>query len=256
MIKIENLNWEYEEREILKDINIDIEKGKFYTILGQNGSGKTTFIKNIVGILENKNAKIYIDGKKLKDYSKKEIAKKIALVSQQEDINFNFTVEEVVSMGRNPYIEFLKTETEKDREIIKKAIKIANIEDLKNRYITELSGGEKQRVILARAIAQDTKILILDEPTSNIDIKNQIEILDTIKKLQIEKEITIIAVFHDINIGIRYNDNIIFLKDRTIYKTGNTKDILTAENIKEVYDIEVEIIKVDSKRSFIIPKYN
>lgn len=256
MIKIENLNWEYEEREILKDINIDIEKGKFYTILGQNGSGKTTFIKNIVGILENKNAKIYIDGKKLKDYSKKEIAKKIALVSQQEDINFNFTVEEVVSMGRNPYIEFLKTETEKDREIIKKAMKIANIEDLKNRYITELSGGEKQRVILARAIAQDTKILILDEPTSNIDIKNQIEILDTIKKLQIEKEITIIAVFHDINIGIRYSDNIIFLKDRTIYKTGNAKDILTAENIKEVYDIEVEVIKVDSKRSFIIPKYN
>lgn len=254
MIKIENLNWKYEEREILKDININIEKGKFYTILGQNGSGKTTFLKNIVGILENESSQICIDGKNLREYSKKDIAKKIALVSQQEDINFNFTVEEVVSMGRNPYIEFLKTESEKDKEIIKKAMKIANIEYLSNRYITELSGGEKQRVILARAIAQDTKILILDEPTSNIDIKNQIEILDTIKKLQLDKKITIIAVFHDINIGIRYSDKIIFMKNKTIYKAGSIKDVITEKNIKEVYDIEMEIIKVDDKRSFIIPK--
>lgn len=254
MIKINNLSWKYEDIEILKNINIEIEKGKFHTILGQNGSGKTTFIKNIVGLLENKASEIYIDGKNLRDYTKKEISRKISLVSQQEELNFNFTVEEVVSMGRNPYIEFLKTETEKDRDIIKKALEVTNTEYLKNRYITELSGGEKQRVILARAIAQDTEILILDEPTSNIDIKNQVELLDTIKKLQLEKKITIIAVFHDINIGIRYSDNIIFLKNGSVYKSGSTIDIITEENIKEVYDIEMEIIKVDDKRSFLIPK--
>ncbi|TAH63844.1 MAG: ABC transporter ATP-binding protein [Gottschalkiaceae bacterium] len=253
-VHIEKLTFKYDTDEVLKDIDIEIPKGSFVGILGPNGSGKTTLLKNICNILKPDNGKILINNKNVSNIKYKELAKIIAVVHQTSEIQFQFSVFDVVLMGRFPYLSRFQSEGKKDIEIAKKAMLSTGTWELRDKSINEISGGERQRVMIARALTQQPQILILDEPISHLDIKYQIGILDLCKKLNVENQITVIMTLHDINLAGRYSDYLILLDKGRIKVMDTPEKVLTQENISNVYDIEVDILKRNGdKTPYIIP---
>lgn len=240
-IEVENLEFEYKDDLVLENISFNIEEGMFTSIIGPNGSGKSTLLKLLSNIYYSESGKILIDNKDINSFKKRDLARKIALVPQDTIIDYEFTVEEIVLMGRHPYKERFEKENTNDFEIVKEALDMTNTYHLKDRVITELSGGERQRVIISRALAQDPSIILLDEPTSHLDINHQIEILNLLKKLNKEKGTTIILVIHDINLGIRYSDEIIMLNKGRIIAKGTPEKVITKDNIELAYNMQVEI---------------
>lgn len=240
-INVEDLNYSYDDKKILNDINIKLEKNKFYSIIGPNGSGKTTLLKNIGKVLPIEKNCIYIDGKEIHSYKIKDLAKKMASVPQNTNIDFDFSVLDVVLMGRSPYLKRFENESDKDFKIAKDVMEMTNTWHLKDKTINALSGGERQRVIIARALAQQSEIILLDEPISNLDMQHQIEILDTVKYLN--KEVTIVAVLHDLNLAAQYSDYLIMLKDGEIVSYGKPEEVLTEAHIKNTYNMDTYIFK-------------
>ena len=256
-VKIKDLNFSYDgdpQEETLNNISINIEKGKFYTILGPNGSGKTTLIRLISKALNIKQEKIFIGDKDIININSKTLAKKLAVVPQSTSIEFDFSVHDIVLMGRSPHISRFSSESEEDIKIVKNAMEMTNTWNLRHKNINALSGGERQMVIVARAIAQETEIVLLDEPISNLDIHHQIEILNQIKLLNREKQRTIIAVLHDLNIATAYSDYMILMNNGKIHSIGTPENVLKKDVIKEVYGLDVHIISDPvSGRPVIIP---
>ncbi|MBU3213740.1 heme ABC transporter ATP-binding protein [Clostridium estertheticum] len=242
MIEINNVSFSFEQ-EVLRDINIKFESGKFYTILGPNGSGKTTLLRLLAKSLHSDKGKIIINEKELTQIKSRVLAKEMAVVLQSTEIEFDFSVQDIVLMGRTPHISRFSSESEKDMEIAMKAMKATNTWELRNKSINTLSGGERQRVVVARAIAQETGIILLDEPISHLDIHHQIEIMDQLKQLNLNKKITIIAVLHDLNIAAAYCDHMILMHDCGVYKEGIPEEVLTQDILKQVYGLEVYITK-------------
>lgn len=251
-ICIKNLNYSYGNNQILKNINLKFHKNKFYSIIGPNGSGKTTLLKNILKVLPCKKGSIYIYGEDILKFKNKDLAKKLSSVPQNTNIDFDFSALDVVTMGRNPYIDRFKNESPNDLTLVKKAMEVTNTLKFKEKNINSLSGGERQRVIIARAIAQDTPIILLDEPISSLDIQNQIDVLDTMKLLN--KNVTVIAVLHDLNLAAEYSDFLILLKKGEVFCSGSPKMVLTKENIQKVYNIDSYITKNPiTNKPYIIP---
>lgn len=240
-IVLNNLNFAYNEKHILKNINISFERNKFYSILGPNGSGKTTLLKNILKALPTTDKTIYIDAFDINNYKNKDLAKKMSSVPQNTNLEFDFTSFDVVLMGRSPHLKRFERETNKDYEIVREVMEITNTWHLKDKYINQLSGGERQKVIIARALAQESSIILLDEPISNLDIQNQIEIMDTLKFLN--RDVTIISVLHDLNLAAQYSDYILLLKNGEIFSKGTPEKVLSVNNLKYVYDVNTYIIK-------------
>lgn len=240
-IILNNLNFSYNEKHILKNINISFERNKFYSILGPNGSGKTTLLKNILKALPTTDKTIYIDAFDINNYKNKDLAKKMSSVPQNTNLEFDFTSFDVVLMGRSPHLKRFERETNKDYEIVREAMEITNTWHLKDKYINQLSGGERQKIIIARALAQESSIILLDEPISNLDIQNQIEIMDTLKFLN--RDVTIISVLHDLNLAAQYSDYILLLKNGEIFFKGTPEKVLNVNNLKYVYDVNTYIIK-------------
>ncbi|MCG4571114.1 ABC transporter ATP-binding protein [Clostridium cochlearium] len=240
-IVLNNLNFAYNEKHILKNINISFERNKFYSILGPNGSGKTTLLKNILKALPTTDKTIYIDAFDINNYKNKDLAKKMSSVPQNTNLEFDFTSFDVVLMGRSPHLKRFERETNKDYEIVREAMEITNTWHLKDKYINQLSGGERQKIIIARALAQESSIILLDEPISNLDIQNQIEIMDTLKFLN--RDVTIISVLHDLNLAAQYSDYILLLKNGEIFFKGTPEKVLSVNNLKYVYDVNTYIIK-------------
>ena len=254
-IAIHNLTYKYDKYNVIEDLSLSLEKNKLYSIIGPNGSGKTTLLKNILNILEvNKNC-IYVDGKDIKSYSTLELAKEISYVPQNTNIDFDFTAYEIVLMGRSPYIKRLSEETALDKEIVKSAMERTKVWEMRDIKINHLSGGEQQRVFVARAIAQDTEVILLDEPISHLDICHQIELLDCINTLKENK--TIIAVLHDLNLAAQYSDEIILINSGKIKIQGSPEEVLTQDLISEVYKLKVSMIKdPNTGKPHIIPLSN
>ncbi|WP_283624812.1 ABC transporter ATP-binding protein [Clostridium butyricum] len=255
-LNIEKLCWQAEDKEkyILNNISGRFKEGGFYGILGPNGSGKTSLVRHILRFIDVKHGLICLDNKDIKDYSRKELACSISFVPQNVNIDVSFTVYDIVAMGRNPYMKRFQDLSQKDRDLINHAMEVTNCAYLKDKAFLYLSGGEAQRVLVARAIAQDTKYLILDEPISHLDIRYQVELMETLKKLNEEENKTIIAILHDLNLSSAYCKEIFLMKDGKVYVEGSVKDVLTEENLKAVYDINFEIHKMKSKNSmFFIP---
>ena len=254
-IEINNLNFSYYGEELMLDsVNINIKKGKFYSILGPNGSGKTTLVKLISKALNAENKKIFVEGRDVNQIRNRELATKVAVVPQYTYIDFDFSVIDIVLMGRAPHISRFSSESEEDMKIVRNAMEITNTWHLRNKNINTISGGERQMVIVARAIAQETEIVILDEPISNLDIHHQIEILNQIKLLNTKKQKTIIAVLHDLNIAAAYSDYMILMNNGRIHTMGTREQVLKENIIKEVYGVDVHIISDPiSKRPVIIP---
>lgn len=239
IVRVNELNVSFGRHEILRDINLDIKKGEFVTILGPNGSGKTTLLKSISNLIKTGKDVIWVDNQDVFLLKAKEKARKLSVVPQNTDVTYEFTCYDVVMMGRYPHINRLKGETQKDKDAANSAMETTNVYYLKDRLFTEISGGERQRVILAQAIAQEPQVILLDEPISNLDPQYQIEILDTIKKLSIEKKLTVIAVLHDLNLASMYSDQVILMDRGEIFQKGTAEEVLTKENIKKVFDADV-----------------
>jgi len=220
-----------------------VGEGEVLGIVGPNGSGKTTLLRCINMVLKPKAGTVLIDGQDILELDRKEIAKSIGVVPQNSNVRFPFTVLDVVLMGRTPHMERLDRESLKDIEVAKKAMEMTNTEHLADRLIDEVSGGEKQRVIIARALAQEPKILLLDEPTLHLDINHQLELLELIRELSKRNSLVVILVSHDLNLAARYCDRMILLSSGKIHSAGRPSEVLTPENIKEVYQVVVEVSK-------------
>ena len=240
-IKIQGLGFSYGKDEILKDINLSFERGKFYSIIGPNGSGKTTLLKNIGKTFSVPKNSIFLLNEDIYSMNNKEMAKTLAVVPQNISIEYDFTAYEVVLMARTPFKKRFQDYDDEDFDKVQWAMKLTNTWILKDKAITSLSGGEQQRVIAARALCQDTPIVLLDEPTSHLDIKHQISFLNIFKELK--TKLTVIAVMHDLNLASLYSDEIILLNKGSILATGSPSNVITRENIKNVYGIDVDIIR-------------
>lgn len=237
---VNNVSFAYKNNKmILDNISLEVKQGEVLGILGPNGTGKTTFLKCINNIHIPCNGTISYEGKVLGKLNYDEIAKIIAYVPQYTNNFFSMNVVDTVMMGRMPYVN--KNYTTEDEKIVFSIIKEMNLEEFAFRNIKEMSGGERQRVFIARAMAQQPKIIILDEPTSSLDLYNQLFILHTITKLAKENNITIIMTIHDLNLASMFCDNILMLKDAHIFAHGKPEGILTAENIYEMYKVRTEI---------------
>ena len=240
-VDIKNLSHYYGSYSVLKEISFSIPKGRFFIIIGPNGSGKTTLLKSISGIEKARNEKLDILGKPITEYSRRALARTIALVPQMVTIDFPFTVMELVLMGRSPYLGILGLEEEKDPEIAREAISFTGVEHLSDRKLDQLSGGERQRVFIARAICQQPSVILLDEPTASLDIAHQIKVMDLMEKLKEDKGVTVVMVSHEINLAAMYSDELLLLKDGEIVGMGLPEDVLSFEILENVYGCKLLI---------------
>lgn len=240
-IKVQNLSYNFDTLEILHKININFSENKFYSIIGPNGSGKTTLLKNIAKILKPKEKTVFVENMDILNLKSRFLAKRIAVVPQNTTIDFDFSAWDIVLMGRTPYLSKFESESEEDYNIVRSAMNMTNTWHLRDKLINQLSGGEKQRVLIAMALTQNTDIILLDEPISHLDLHHQIEILDTIKSLT--NKITVIAVLHDLNLASQYSDYMILMDNGSIVKQGTPEEVITEKNITDVYKINICMIK-------------
>lgn len=238
-VEIKSLSFSYSDNEILKNLSFSVPEGEFFIVIGPNGSGKTTLMKIIAGILKPKKGDLQILNRPLKDYTRKELAKTIALVPQIAVLDFPFTVTELVLMGRSPHLNMLGFEQEKDLEIAGNAMALTDIEHLAHRPLDQLSGGECQRVFIARAICQEPKIILLDEPTASLDLAHKVKVMDLMEKLKKEIGFTVIIVSHDINLAAMYSDRLLLLKAGEIVGLGKPGSVLTFQSLEEVYNCKL-----------------
>ncbi|MCF8010223.1 MAG: heme ABC transporter ATP-binding protein [Clostridiales bacterium] len=243
ILKILDIDCAYESVKVLDGINFSIDKGSFTGIIGPNGSGKSTLLRCTTQVLRPEKGTVFLNDFNLSMMKSPEIARLMAVVPQETSITFSFTVKEVIMMGRSPYLNRLQSESKEDYEIVNYAMKLTNTHYLAERPVTAISGGERQRVIIARALAQQPEILLLDEPISHLDINYQLEILNLLLKLNQEKRLTVIPVFHDLNLAAQYCDQLILLKEGKVFAIGTPEEVLTEKNIKDVYGTNVMIKK-------------
>ena len=235
------------DKKILDHVSVSVDKQRFVSILGPNGCGKTTLLKNIYRVLKRDSGEIVFNGKSIDDLHLREAAKKIAVVAQFNEINFDCSVKDMVLLGRTTHIPFMQSETHKDYEIVEDALQKVGMLDKADRSYLSLSGGEKQRVALARAIAQQPTLLLLDEPTNHLDIRYQIEILQIVKDLNIN----VLAVLHDIQLACRYSDYIYLMKQGTICYEGKPQTTITEQAMHDVYGINCKLTWTPDQQALI-----
>ena len=255
-IDIRSLSHSFGSRSVLDNISFSIDAGDFFVIVGPNGAGKTTLMKSIAGLLSPGDGEIRIFNKPLPDYRKKELARLVAYVPQGVPLDFPFSVSEVVLMGRAPYHGALGIEQESDFEMADQAMRFTEVDHLAERRLDQLSGGELQRVMVARAICQEPHILLLDEPTASLDLAHQVRIMDLMENLKTERGMTIVMVSHDINLAGIYGERLLLLKAGRIMRQGPPGEVLAADILEEAYECPVLIDKGplgDMPRVTVVP---
>ncbi len=246
-INCKNINVNYGEYKAVKGIDVDLYKGKITTIIGPNGSGKSTLLKAITRLIKYESGTIYINHKNINDYKGKELSKLISVLPQRHSAPPDFKVEELVSYGRMPHKKWYDTRKDNNDPIVEWAMKATNVIKLRNKSIHEISGGEAQRVWIATVLAQEPEILFLDEPTTYLDISHQLETMSLVKKLNKEHGIGVVMVLHDLSHALEVSDRIIVVKDGEKYNEGYPIEVITSEMMKDVYDVECEIINIEGR---------
>lgn len=247
-MEVRNLSFAYGKNRVLKDISFRIKEGDITTIMGANGCGKTTLFSLMTRNLYPRRGDIFLKGKNIQNLGLKEFARRVSIVHQYNTSSDDITVERLVSFGRTPHMKMMQGRSEEDERLIRWAMEVTNVGKYRDREISRLSGGQRQRVWIAMALAQNTKILFLDEPTTYLDIRYQIEILELVKKLNREFGITIIMVLHDINQAIYFSDCVIGLKDGLVEMEGNPQEVITRESIRSLYGIELDVTVIGEKK--------
>jgi iron complex transport system ATP-binding protein len=254
MLEINNLNFNYETNQVLEKVNFTITDGEFVGIIGPNGAGKSTLLKIIDGILPCHRNQVRLNDRAISGYTRKQLAKLISYLPQETEFVFSYTVEEVVQMGRFPYLMGIGYYSAEDEQIIADALAIMDIERFTHRHFNELSGGEKQRVLIASALVQQPRIILLDEPTSALDLHHQIEIYKILKGQQESQKLTVIVVTHDINLAAQYCDRMILLHRGRIICDGAPDEVLKFQTLQDIFGVNVFIdINPMTNSIYILP---
>lgn len=246
-ISVNNLNFAYKDHKVLNDVSFSLNSGEFLCVLGQNGAGKSTLFKLLLGFLKKQSGEILIEGRKLEEYNRKELAREIAYIPQYSSNAFSYSVFDTVLMGTTCRIDSIGAPKKREKLIAKNALKRFGIEHLSHKLTSTISGGERQLVILARAYAQGSHILILDEPTANLDYGNQFKVMKTISELK-DSGYSIILSTHNPEQALWFSDKVMFLNDQKILAHGNTADVMTRENLKKIYDIPIELTESHGRK--------
>lgn len=251
-IEAKNLHVSYNGTPILKNISISVGEGEFVSILGPNGSGKTTLIKALTGIIKDVKGAVTLFGRSLGSYNRREFARYVSFLPQNLPLSIPFLVKDIVMMGRSPYLGRFEMEKPQDVRAVERAMTLLDIYHLAKRHLMELSGGEIRRVFIAQAVAQESNILFLDEPTANLDINYQVEIFRMLKKFNEEMNKTIVLITHDINHAARFAKRIVLLKNGTIVKTGDSQEVINVEDLKQVFNTDVCIEYDRDRKPYIL----
>jgi iron complex transport system ATP-binding protein len=257
MLKINNLTMAYEGERILNNISFEVEKNKVTTLIGPNGCGKSTILKALSRGKKPESGEILLKSKNIHKVNEKTLAKIMSILPQSPKVPDDFSARDLVGYGRYPYMNWMGRLTKKDYDIIDWAIRETKIESLQHRQVSTMSGGERQRAWIAMALAQQPQLLLLDEPTTYLDICHQFEVLEIVRRLNKEMNITIVMVLHDLNQAARYSDKIIVIKDKKIYKEGKPHEIINKKLLEEVFNIKVKIFEDEENECpYFIPLKN
>ena len=246
-IAVKQLSVTLGNRHILHDISVSIPMGKITTLIGPNGCGKSTLLRSMIGYISSPSESVTIFAKPLSSYSQNQLARQMAFLPQVPNMPKDMTVEELVYCGRYPYQNWWKNTAKEDREIVDYALSITKTDHLRHQLIPSLSGGERQRVWIAMALAQEPKLLVLDEPTTYLDINHQLEIMELLKRLNKEQGLTVLMVLHDLTQAVQYSDYMAVIKAGHLIAAGNTKDITSDSLFKEVFSVDVQVDNFDNK---------
>jgi len=249
-LKVKDVEFSYESVRVLKAVSLELAASEVLGVVGPNGAGKSTLIRCIDRILKPQHGTILLDGQDINALHMTELAKRMGYIPQTTSQVFPATVFDTVLMGRRPHIGWRSNEV--DTEKVLETLKLLNIEDLAMRDINELSGGQQQKVFIARAVTQEPEILLLDEPTSNLDIRHQLEVLDTLRNIVTERGISAIMAIHDLNLAARYTDSILMMNGGSVFAVGDPSSVLTTENITHAYGVEVEV-NIHRGKPYILP---
>ncbi|MBY2477691.1 ATP-binding cassette domain-containing protein [Clostridioides difficile] len=246
MIEIRNIFKKYKNKNVVEDVSFNIEKGKITSFIGPNGAGKSTVLSIVTRIIGGDSGEVIIEGKSLTSYSNKELAKKIAILKQSNNITLRLTIRELVGFGRFPYSE--GNLTKEDEKYIDEAIEYMKLTDIQHKYLDELSGGQRQRAYIAMVIAQDTEYILLDEPLNNLDMNHSVQMMKVLRGLCDDLDKTIVLVMHDINFASCYSDNIVALKNGKIEKVGRTDEIVNEKVLEDIYEMSFNIKYINGNR--------
>jgi len=241
LLEMEDLWSGYQRKDVLKGVSLKIKKGEFLGLIGPNGSGKTTLLRSMSKILTPRRGKVLYRGKDIAKISAKKLAQRIAVVPQLSVFTFSFTVEDFVLLGRIPYLPRFYLERKEDYLAAEEAMRLTKTLSFRERRINELSEGEKQRVVIARSLAQNPELLLLDEPAAHLDIRYQLEVFNLLRQLNQEKGITIVLVSHDLNLASQYASRLVLVNGGKIFSEGRPSEVITEENIQKVYKVRVRI---------------
>lgn len=246
MIQLNNISKTYGQKKVVDNVSIEIPEGKITSFIGPNGAGKSTVLSIMSRLMKMDSGSVLIEGRAIEEWKKDDLAKKISILKQSNNISLKLTIRELVSFGRFPYSK--GNLTEEDDKYIDEAINYMQLKDIEDKYIDELSGGQRQRAYIAMVIAQNTDYVFLDEPLNNLDMKHSVEIMKILRKLCNDLSKTVVIVIHDINFASCYSDYIAALKDGKVVKYGNTDEIVNKESLEEVYDMNIDVKNVDGRK--------
>lgn len=247
-LSVRNVSFDTEHFKLIEDISLDVPRGSFVGLIGPNGSGKSTLLKTIYRVHKASAGKIYLNGREMERMSGKEIARKMAVVSQENQISFDFSVMEIMMIGRYSHRSFLDKTAADDEKICEEALASVGMQEFKNRSFLSLSGGEKQKILIASAFSRNPELIVLDEPTNHLDIGYQFLIMDLMKS---RKDVTVFTSIHDMNMAMQYCDHIIALKKGKIYRSGTPEEVLTEETLKELYRVRTRIDRIPGEKPYI-----
>lgn len=253
MIEIDNVSFAYDKEPVIHNLSLEIADGEMLAILGPNSSGKSTLLRLMAGIIRPDTGNVRIKEHEISELSRREAAKLVSFVPQETPVSFPFRVFEIVLMGRTPHLSALSFEGEEDFRIAGEALNMTDTYPLRERYLDELSGGERQLVIMARSLAQAAPIMLLDEPTSFLDIRHQVQILEIIARLNREQSKTIVLISHDLNLASLYCDRLVLLRDGIIAADGTPDEVLSSRVLQETYQVKMTVSKGPAGRPFLIP---
>ncbi|MDY5911683.1 MAG: ABC transporter ATP-binding protein [Inconstantimicrobium porci] len=246
MIQLNNISKKYGQKKVVDNVSIEIPEGKITSFIGPNGAGKSTVLSIMSRLMKMDSGSVLIEGRAIEEWKKDDLAKKISILKQSNNISLKLTIRELVSFGRFPYSK--GNLTEEDDKYIDEAINYMQLKDIEDKYIDELSGGQRQRAYIAMVIAQNTDYVFLDEPLNNLDMKHSVEIMKILRKLCNDLSKTVVIVIHDINFASCYSDYIAALKDGKVVKYGNTDEIVNKESLEEIYDMNIDVKNVDGRK--------
>lgn len=252
VLQLQDVSFAYQEDSVIKQVSLDVHPGEFTGILGPNGSGKSTLLKLMGGLLKKDSGKVLFRETELSQYTRKRLAQSIAWIPQEHPMVFPFQVSEIVLMGRHPYLSPFTFESEQDFEIASRAMEITATTHLSGRSFNEVSGGEKQRVVIASALAQEPEIMLLDEPTAALDIKYQLEVLNILKHLNEKNGMTLLLAMHDLHLASKFCQRLILINEGQIVKDGTPAEVLQKEVLEKVYDVRIKLFRDHEDGSVMI----